>query len=248
MFFLDACDSRSEKVASRAMSSAATSHLARVVGNRSAGGEMKLVALDVPDVVRASYTRPGQYVHVALRGETGYFALGNRAGREGTAPWEILLRRGGGVADLLFDASDGLEVNVSIALGPGFPVDSARGESALVVVTAGAFAAARATIAHRIADGDASKTSLLVGARTIESVPLQDEIDAMSARGVDVRIVLSRTTAPHIAEGARYVHHVLSKEHARAWIFIAGADTMIADVRAAASALGAPTERVLSNV
>ncbi len=227
------------------MSSAATSHLARVVGNRNAGGEMKLVALDVPEVVRASYTRPGQYVHTALAGETGYFALGNR---EGTTPWEILLRRGGGVADLLFDAGDGLEVNVSIALGPGFPVDSVRGESALVVVTAGAFAAARATIAHRIADGDASKTSLLVGARTIESVPLQDEIDAMRARGVDVRIVLSRTTAPHIAEGARYVHHVLSEEHARAWIFIAGADTMIADVRAAASALGAPSERVISNV
>jgi len=220
--------------------SSAASHVARVVEKRDADGGMMLVALAVPDAARDSYVRPGQYAEVALASESGYFALGNR---ERTSPWEILLRRGGGVADRIWDAREGTNVVVSSALGRGFPVESARGEDALVVVTAGAFAAARATIARRVADGDGARTRLLVGARTVESVPLRDEIDAMRVVCVEARIVLSKSAEP------RYVQHALAEMFTpRAWVFIAGADAMISDVRAAARALGALDDRVVANV
>ncbi len=219
-----------------------TSHVVRVAGRRDVGGEMALVAFDVPDELRGTYVRPGQYAHFSVSSDGGYFALGNREGR---GPWEILVRRGGGVADVLHDAPVGLEVVATTALGSGFPVEVARGEDAVVIVTAAAMAAARSTVHRRIDDGDASATRLLVGARTRDSLPLRDEIETMRKAGVDVQIVLSRDESPR---EARYVQHALEREWAaHAWLFVAGADAMIADVRAAALALGARTDRIVSN-
>ncbi len=99
--------------------------VARVAGRRDVGGGMTLFALDVPTVLRESYVRPGQYAHLTLTSEDGFFVLGSRERR---SPWEIVLRRGGGVADLLLAAPIGLEVTASEALGAGFPMDDARGE------------------------------------------------------------------------------------------------------------------------
>jgi NAD(P)H-flavin reductase len=223
------------------MTASPASHVARVATIRDVGGDMMLVTLDVPDAVRDSYVRPGQYAAIALGNESGYFVLG---GREQRLPWEFLLRRGGGLADLIFEANVGTEVRVSNALGGGFPVESARGEPVVIAVTAGAIAAARATVARRIEDGDASLTRLLVGARSVASLPMRDDLDAMRIAGAAVRIILSRDPLGTI----RYVQHALAEEGVRdAWVFIAGADAMIADVRTTAHALGVPAARVVSN-
>lgn len=159
----------------------------------------------------------------------------------------ILLRRGGAAADLLIRAPVGTDVAATPALGAGFPVNRARGEDAIVVVTAGAMAAARAVVARRVDDGDAARTRLVVGARAIGSVPLTDEIDAMRAAGVRVRIVLSGAEAP--ADYNRgYVQHVLEHEWSeRPWVFVAGAPDMVEGVRQAAVALGAEADRIVSN-
>ena len=221
-----------------------SSYVAHLVGRRDVGGGMTLFAFDVPGALRESYLRPGQYSYFTLIGEAGYFVLGSREGR---SPWEILLRRGGGAADLLMKAPVGTDVGATPALGGGFPVESARGENALVVVTAGALAAARAVVGRRVEDGDAARTRLIVGARTIDTVPLEDELDAMRAAGVRVRIVLSGSDAP--AEYDRgYVQHVLERDWTdRPWVFVAGAPEMVTGVRTAALALGADARRIVSN-
>jgi NAD(P)H-flavin reductase len=216
----------------------------RLAARREVGGGMTLFAFDVPDALRRTYVRPGQYAHFGVDGSTGYFVLGSREGR---SPWEILLRGGGGAADQLMGAQAGAQIQASEALGDGFPVESARREDAIVVVTAGALAAARAVVGRRIEDGDAARTRVVVGARTIDTVPLEDELDAMRARGVRVRVVLSAPSAPAPYDRG-YVQHVLERDWTdRAWLFVAGAPAMVADVRAAAAALGAPGERVVSN-
>lgn len=227
------------------MAAASQSHVVHLASRRDVGGGMTLFAFDVPGVLRTSYVRPGQYAQFIFVGETGHFVLGNREGR---SPWEILLRRGGAAADLLMRADVGAVAGATKALGTGFPVERACGEETLVVVTAGAMAAARAVIGRRIDDGDAERTRLVIGARTLDAVPLEDEIEAMRTRGVRVRIVLSGSEAPHSYDRG-YVQHAIERDWSeRVWVFVAGAPEMVAGVRAAAKALGAPDDRVVSNV
>jgi NAD(P)H-flavin reductase len=219
-------------------------YVAHVMARRDAGGGMTLFAIEVPGALRESHVRPGQYAYFTLIGEAGYFVLGNREQR---SPWEIFLRRGGAAADLLIAAPVGVEVAATKALGAGYPVESARGEDTLVVVTAGAIAAARAVVHRRIEDGDGPKTRLVIGARTLDAIPIEDELDVMRSAGVRVRIVLSGAGVPeHYDRG--YVQHVLERDWTdRSWVFVAGANDMVAGVRAAAVALGSPPDRVVSN-
>jgi NAD(P)H-flavin reductase len=178
-------------------------------------------------------------------GEAGYFVLGSREKR---SPWEIVLRRGGGVADLLLASPIGLEIAATKAIGSGFPVDDARGHDVVMLVTAGAIAAARAVVGRRIEDGDGPKTRLVIGARALHTVPFEDELDAARVAGASVRIVLSGDGAPpHLDRG--YVQHVLEREWTPdAWVFVAGSDAMVRDVKATAGTLGALPERVVSNI
>ena len=225
------------------MTSRAT-YVAHVMARRDVGGGMTLFAIEVPGALRESHVRPGQYAYFTLIGEAGYFVLGNR---EQHSPWEIFLRRGGAAADLLIAAPVGVEVGATKALGTGYPVEDAREEDALVVITAGAIAAARSVVARRIADGDGPKTRVVIGARTLDAIPIEDELDVMRSAGVRVRVVLSGADAPeHYDRG--YVQHVLEREWTeRPWVFVAGSNDMVAGVRAAAAALGSPPERVVSN-
>jgi NAD(P)H-flavin reductase len=225
------------------MTSRAT-YVAHVMARRDVGGGMTLFAIEVPGALRESHVRPGQYAYFTLIGEAGYFVLGNR---ERHSPWEIFLRRGGAAADLLIAAPVGVEVGATKALGKGYPVEDARGQDALVVITAGAIAAARSVVARRIADGDGPKTRVVVGARTLDTIPIEDELDVMRSSGVRVRIVLSGATAPEQYDRG-YVQHVLEREWTeRPWVFVAGSNDMVAGVRAAATALGSPAERIVSN-
>jgi len=214
-------------------------HAVRILGRRDAGGGMTLFSLEAPPALRDTYARPGQYAYFELGSEQGFFVL---ASREKRAPWEVLVRRGGGVADAMLGAPDGVTLSASPALGHGFPLHLAAGRSAMVVVTAGSFAAARATVHRRIEDGDAEKTQLGDGARASADVPLPAEIEAMKQAGVDVHIVLASTQG--------YVQDWLPKlwHGDAAWVFVAGARPMMEAVMDAALALGAARERVVSNV
>ena len=226
-------------------SRAPSTFVANVTARRDVGGGMTLFSIEVPGALRESYVRPGQYAYFSLIGEAGYFVLGSREQR---SPWEIFLRRGGAAADLLIAAPVGVEVGATKALGKGYPVEDARGQDALVVVTAGAMAAARAVVGRRIEDGDGPKTRLVIGARTTSTIPIQDELDAMRSAGVRVRIVLSGTDAPEQYDRG-YVQHVIEHDWTeRPWVFVAGSNDMVAGVRAAAASLGSPPERVVSNV
>ncbi len=226
------------------MGEPSSSDVARVVARRDAGGGMTVLALDVPAVLRDSYVRPGQYTHLSLGGESGYFVFGSR---ERQSPWEIVLRPGGGVADLLVQAAVGQEVGATKALGSGFPVDEARKQPAIILVTAGAIAAARSVVGRRVEEGDAKQTHLIIGTKSLDRVPLRDELDAMRAVGVRVHIVLS---SPSATEGydRGYVQDFLQIAWTpSSWVFAAGADAMVAGIKAAASTLGASPARVISN-
>jgi NAD(P)H-flavin reductase len=224
----------------------------RIVAHGDAGGGLVLVTLAPSEDWRTSYTCAGQYISVRGEvGQGGYFAL---AGDVGAAHWEVIVRAGGDSAAAVLATADGGTVQTTRALGTGFPVQEARARPLLFATTGSGIAAARPVVLHRMRDGDAPRTSLLLGVRKREDVPLREEIAAWRTMGVRVTVCLSREDAPKdgadFASG--YVQDVARRtttpaETSGGMIFAAGVAPMIEGMRALASDLGVAEADVRMN-
>jgi NAD(P)H-flavin reductase len=212
---------------------------------------MTLVILEPDADVGPSYTSPGQYVEVRARGETGYFVL---AGVPGELPWELVMRSGGGVSDVLLPAPLGLDVEVTAAIGAGFPFEAARERLLVVALSGTGVAAGRPLVRRRIADGDAARTQVWVGVRTQAELPLVVDIAEWREAGVSVVVCLSQPaeTPPGELFAKGYVQDVMaariaSGSLADAHVFAVGVSSMVEALRALAPRLGLPVERVHTN-
>lgn len=149
---------------------------------------MWLVAFEAGDGA-SSHRVPGQYTWLEAEGVGGYFVLANRPGEES---WEVIVRGGGGAAEVLMRASTGDPVEATAALGHGFPCEETRDRQLVIAVPTSAVAVARSVLLWRIDRGLAATTTLLLGAKEKSEVPLADELDAFRAQGVRVLVCLSR--------------------------------------------------------
>jgi NAD(P)H-flavin reductase len=220
---------------------------ALLAGRRDAGGGLTLVALDVDPEASRSYTTPGQYVEVKVDKGNGYFVL---AGDVAAPRWELVVRNAGDAADALTSAPIGSAIEISAALGLGFPIDAAVGRPLGVAVVGTALAVARPILRRRIAEGDARRTYVFLGVRSAGDVPLVAEVDAWSVEGARVTLCLSRPAAP---EDARLLSRATRRQsyvqravvHAieagelpeGALVVAAGPEEMLADMRALSSAV-----------
>jgi NAD(P)H-flavin reductase len=204
-----------------------------------AGGGFQLVTLDVGAVAQ-SHAIAGQYVWVELNGAGGYFAL---AGRTGGGAWQVVVKPDRGAALELARAENGAAVAVTAALGGGYPCDALRGAAVVVAMPVSAIAAARGAMLQRLDDGDAARTTLLLGARERAEVPLARELDDFRAAGAEVVVCLSREQARGeggYADG--YVQDAARERAGAATVayFVAGQTKAETGVRALALALSAP--------
>jgi NAD(P)H-flavin reductase len=235
-----------------------TSHLdasrfrpARLLARYDVGGGMTLIETDPGPQVAATYRSPGQYMEVRAGGETGYFVLAS----EPLAPrWHLVMRAGGGASDVLLRMAPGDALEVTDAIGPGFPMIAARGRSLVVALSGTGVAAGRPLVGRRVAEADAVRTEVLLGARTRNEVALERDLDAWDRAGVHVVVCLSQDDA--MAEGPRYVRGYVQdvlRERATAQplsgalIFAVGMPSMIEELRGLAPALGIRREDVLTN-
>ncbi len=233
------------------MGSTARYYPARLAARFDAGGGMTAVILEPEPGIAPSYTSPGQYVEVRLQGETGYFVL---AGAPGELPWELIMRSGGGVSDVLLPAPLGLDVEVTAALGEGFPMEAVRGRPLVIALSGTGVAAGRPLVRHRIAEGDAARTQVWLGVRTLAELPLAVDIAAWRASGVPLVVCLSQPAEvpPEELYARGYVQDAMAARIpagslADARIFAVGVSSMIEAVRALAPRLGLPVERVHTN-
>jgi NAD(P)H-flavin reductase len=212
---------------------------------------MTRVVLEPTPDVAPSFTSPGQYVEVRAQGETGYFVL---AGIPGELPWELFMRSGGGVSDVLLPAPLGLDVEVTAAIGDGFPMDAVRGRRLVIALSGTGVAAGRPLVRHRIGEGDAPRTHVWLGVRTLAELPLAADIDGWRAAGVPVVVCLSQPGAApageHFAQG--YVQDVMAARIpagslADARVFAVGVASMVEALRALAPRLGLTSENVHTN-
>ena len=233
------------------MESEARYHPARLVSRFDAGGGMTRVILELAPAVAATYTAPGQYVEVRAGGATGYFVL---AGDPWALPWELVMRAGGGVSDVLVTAPPGLDVEVTAAIGAGFPMDGARGRRLVIALSGTGIAAGRPLVRRRIADRDASRTQVWLGVKTHAELPLAADIEAWRAAEVPVVLCVSQPGDAQPGEpfARGYVQDVMaariasgSLEDAR--IFAVGVASMVDALRALAPRLGLAAERVHTN-
>lgn len=154
-----------------------------------AGADLTLVAIDVPEDVRASHTRHGQYCRVVTSGEDAFFAL---ASAPGAPRWELLVKRAGSASALLIDAPLPVEVDVGPALGDGFPVELADTKPLVVVVSGSAISAVRSLVAARAASRSATRA--YIGVRDVRDPPVVRELRAWADAGVDVTLCSDTAT------------------------------------------------------
>jgi NAD(P)H-flavin reductase len=231
---------------------------------------MTLVRVEPPEHLARSYGMPGQFVEVLIDGESGYFVL---AGAPGAHPWELVMRPGGGASDVLLAAPVGRALEITAALGEGFPMDAARGRELVIALSGTGIAAGRPLVRRRLADGDAARTQVYVGTRTEAELALVADIDAWRDSGVNVVVCLSQYQGQGQGQGqgtgtgtgmgageagrdARfaygYVQEVIRERvtpgaWAHAHVFAVGVASMVQALRALAPELGLSPERVLTN-
>lgn len=191
---------------------------ATVTERKPAGGGLTRIALVPPAPLAASHEIPGQYVEVRTDGQTGYFVLSNDPG---ASRWELVMRAGGGASDVLLVMPVPRAVEVTSAIGAGFPMVHARGRELLLALGGTGIAAGPPVVRRRIRDGDARRTRVWVGARG-EALPLAEEIEAWRVAGVEVIV------ANGFLDEAMRAPIAAAPE---APVFAVGADAMIAALR-----------------
>ena len=199
----------------------------------------------------ATFTSPGQYIDVRVEDQTGFFVLANEPG----APeWELVLRAGGGASDVLLILGLGAPLEVTGAIGAGFPMRKAERHPLIVALGGTGVAAGRPIVARRISEGDASRTKVLVGIRTRAELPMRGELEAWLRSGVDVLVCLSQDDGS--IEGIPYAHgyvqDVLRKSGAiplpgECRLFAVGTGSMVDGLRRFALESGIAPDRVHTN-
>jgi len=224
----------------------------RLVRRRDAGGRLTLVELDVSPDLAASYRAPGQYLALELPAKRSYLAL---AGDPQAARWTLLVRQGAEAGDAIEALPIGASVELSGALGSGFPLPLAAGRRLIIVATGGALAAVRPVIRARIAAGMAASTEVLLGVRSRVDVPLSEEVESTRAEGVALTLCCSREAVEEPGATTGYVQAALLRCAAAepslrsgALVFAAGSPAMIAAVREALVAIGLEASDLHTNL
>ena len=214
---------------------------------------MTLLEVDPGADVAATYHSPGQYIEVRAQGETGYFVLAS----EPSAPlWHLVMRAGGGASEVLLGMSPGDPLEVTEAIGSGFPMELARGLPLIIALSGTGVAAARPLVTRRVIEADAARTEVFLGARTRNEVALERDLNAWARAGVRVVVCLSQDDAE--ADGTLYVRGYVQdvlqaraasvpREPSGALIFAVGVRSMFDSLRVLAPRLGIRSEDVITN-
>jgi len=195
--------------------------------------------------------RPGQALKIKHEGTSAYFALASAYGN-GRAP-ELLLRRGGGVADALIAAlAPGGTVTFEGPLGPGFPIEQARGRDVVLAAAGSAISPIRALLDTLLEERDAyGKLALFYGQERENEFAYAEARDAWSRAGVVVTLC-AHAPAPGWRGARGFVQDAIitagpAVDATRAVAYLCGMPGMVSGVREALAGFGIPPERTYLN-
>ncbi|MBL8953186.1 MAG: NAD-binding oxidoreductase [Myxococcaceae bacterium] len=219
---------------------------ATVLARREVAGTVH-VELTVPEVVRASFQRPGQYLLVKTGEVHGPFAPASAAGE--TGPLELLFKPGTPLTDALGALQKGAAVQVSLAAGLGFPLERAKGKALLLVASGTGQAPMRSVIEsvrrHR---ADYGPVTLLLGVRDSEHLAFAAEQHAWEEAGIELHVTLSQGSAAWEGRKGRVQLHLPAGDLSGTVAFLVGQREMVAEVGAELERRGLPRKQIFLNV
>ena len=221
-------------------------HAARLTERRD-GHPLVPIALEVDADVRTTHTTPGQYLSIVVAGENGYFVI---ASEIGALAWRLLVKGGGTVADALLAEPLGATFSITAALGAGFPCDEARGRPLVVAAAGTGIASVPPVATRRVAEGDAARTTVLLGLQRAADLPCAEDVAAWRAAGMAVLLCVSREEHHDTGSFRGYVQDVARAQVRpadRTMIFAVGPAAMVDGTREIAAQLGAAPGDVRTN-
>lgn len=225
-------------------------HPGRIISTEREAAGLQSVHVDVSGTpLVGSHSFPGQYVRVRIDAGEGVFAIASGPETDG-ATFELLVKSGSDVADVLAVAPIGTRVELTAPEGPGFPLHEAHGHRVLLFATGSAISAIRSLIhAIRHERRKFRSVTLYFGARTPDAFAYERELDEWRESGIDVVRTVSQAGAPGWEGLTGYVHsHLPEEELADAVAFVCGQPEMVDDVRRALAERGMPAEKIFQNV
>ena len=192
-----------------------TFHPARIVSSTRAAEGLQSLMVEVPSVVAAGYSTPGQYlqVRVSANDKPAFLALASAVGAHGGAV-ELLIKPQAGTTAALCELPAGAALEVSEAQGRGFqtaalPVGDVP--HVLLFATGSGLSPMRALLETPARLGGLaqalSSIHLYVGVRTPAHLPFAQQLDAWERAGMRVtRVYSQHATGAH----AQYVQEVFA--------------------------------------
>jgi sulfhydrogenase subunit gamma (sulfur reductase) len=217
-----------------------------IESRQSISGAVRLF-LGVGAEVRASFTAPGQYLHLKVGHAHGPFAPASAPFSEG--PLELLFKTGTPLTDGLEALAVGQTLQVTRAEGHGFPLEKAKGHPLLLVASGTGQAPMRSVVESIRADRRAyGPVTLLLGVRSYEHLAYTSEHPAWEADGIDVHVTLSQGPASWKGRTGWVQRHLPHGHLEDTVAFLVGQKAMVEEVRAALAGRGLPRGRVFLNV
>lgn len=221
---------------------------ARVADLWDAGEGLIHLVLEMPPEVLPSFKLPGQYQELAIEGHPARpYAIASAPGTGNR--FEFLVRRGFPLADALAKLNAGDTVNVSMALGPGFPMDLARGRDLLLVATGTGAAPMRAVI-ETVAQNrtEFREVTFYFGGRHGRDFAFEREWPRWQSHGIElVRTVSEKDPGWNGLRGF-VQEHFKGERWADAAAFVVGSNPMVQAVTAELVKRGMPRERIFLNL
>ncbi len=221
---------------------------ARVADLSDAGEGLIHLTLEMPPEVASSFTLPGQYQELAIEGHVAKpYAIASGPGRGNR--FEFLVRRGFPLADALGKLKLGDPVHVSLALGPGFPMDAVLGNDLLLVATGTGAAPMRAVIQtvakNRIAFGD---VTFYFGGRHARDFAFAREFQEWEEANIKIIRTVSEDVSEWTGLKGFVQDHFQGVRWPQAAAFVVGSNPMVQAVTAELVKRGMPRERIFLNL
>lgn len=195
------------------------------------------------------HVRPGQHVQIrAASGEVSYFALANAPGEP---HFELLVKRGGAVADELARLEVGMGVEVSAPGGKGFPIENHAGMDLLLFAAGSGIAPIRSVVAYVLADrARFGRVQLYYGQRDPAEFAFTRDYEKWAMAGIEIHRVISGRRDSDFPMARTHVQDAVLKnppDVSNAVAYVTGMKEMVEQVTEVLQSLGMRSERVFLN-
>lgn len=197
----------------------------------------------------AGFKNPGQYVQVRTpSGRIAYLAI---ASKPGEPDFELLIKAGGEATDELLSLELGAPLEMTEALGQGYPILPHTGKDLLLFAVGSGIAPIRSLLWYLAAHREEYQgVTLFFGARTPAHFAYQDELGAWEQAGVQVIRVVSQPEGTDAGYVHGYVQNAV-KAHPikpeRTVAFVCGMREMVTGVSAELEQLGVARDCIFQN-